>query len=79
MRRVRLLLAACMVWAGVGLAGEVRGASQAPLRLKEAAQMGFRRVVLPAGNCSPADAPDGCELVGVRSVTEALDELISPK
>ncbi len=65
------------VFGEVGLAGEVRGTSQAPLRLKEAAQMGFRRVVLPAGNCSSADAPDGCELVGVRTVTEALDALIA--
>ena len=75
--RNRALREHTAVFGEVGLAGEVRGASQAPLRLKEAAQMGFRRVVLPAGNCSPADAPDGCELVGVRSVTEALDELIN--
>jgi len=67
------------VFGEVGLAGEVRGTSQAPLRLKEAAQMGFGRVVLPAGNCSPADAPDGCELVGVRTVAEALDELIAAR
>ena len=61
----------------VGLAGEIRATTQAPLRLKEAAQMGFARVVLPAGNCAPADAPPGLELVGVGKVSEALDELIA--
>ena len=60
----------------VGLAGEVRGTAQAALRLKEAGQMGFTRVILPAGNCAPADVPHGVELVGVSSVSEALDELL---
>ena len=31
----------------VGLAGEVRGATQAALRVREAAQLGFTRVILP--------------------------------
>jgi DNA repair protein RadA/Sms len=65
------------VFGEVGLAGEVRGTPQAALRMKEAAQMGFTRLILPQGNCGPADAPSGCELVGVRSVSEALDELIA--
>ena len=60
----------------VGLAGEVRRTAQAALRLKEAAQMGFVRVVLPAGNISPADAPAGLELVGVTTVSDALDALL---
>jgi DNA repair protein RadA/Sms len=61
----------------VGLSGEVRGASQAPLRLKEAAQMGFGRVVLPAGNSSREDTPSGLELVAVRTVSEALDAILA--
>jgi hypothetical protein len=42
--------------------------------------MGFSRVVLPAGNLDPADNAQSegrCELVGVRTVGEALDELIA--
>jgi hypothetical protein len=42
--------------------------------------MGFSRVILPAGNVDPADNLHGegrCELVGVRTVGEALDELIA--
>jgi DNA repair protein RadA/Sms len=57
----------------VGLAGEVRGAGQAALRIREAAQMGFTRCVLPARNV-PAEA-EGIELVGVSSLEEALDRL----
>src|SRR5918994_2134071 len=38
------------VFGEVGLAGEIRGATQAPLRVREAAQMGFARCVLPPGN-----------------------------
>src|SRR4051812_3450759 len=64
------------VFGEVGLAGEVRGISQAALRVREAAQMGFTRCVLPHGNCAPADAPAGCELVTVRNVSEALDALM---
>ena len=61
----------------VGLAGEVRGTNQAVLRVKEAAQMRFSRCVMPQGNRLPNDEPEGCELIGVTTVSEALDELIA--
>ena len=64
------------VFGEVGLAGEVRGVSQASLRLREAAQMGFLRCIVPDGNCAPDDAPPGCELLPVRNVSEALDALM---
>jgi DNA repair protein RadA/Sms len=44
--------------------------------VREAAQMGFTRCVVAYGNCAPEDAPDGCEIVTVRNVSEALDALI---
>jgi DNA repair protein RadA/Sms len=65
------------VFGEVGLAGEIRGASQASLRVREAAQMGFTRCVLPTGNCAPGDVPSGCELVGVKTVGEALEQLMN--
>jgi DNA repair protein RadA/Sms len=64
----------------VGLSGEIRGIPQAALRVREAAQMGFTRIVMPAANVDPADpatAGGQCELVGVRTVGEALDQLIA--
>ena len=74
--RNRTVRAGTAVFGEVGLAGEVRGVSQAALRVREAAQMGFTRCVIPEGNCSPEDVPAGMELVGVRTVSEALEQLI---
>src|SRR2546423_11937817 len=61
------------MFGGVGLAGEVRGIAQANLRIREAAQMGFRQCVLPEANIEPESrrslaSDDGCELIGVRTV-----------
>jgi DNA repair protein RadA/Sms len=65
------------VFGEVGLAGEIRAVSQSALRVREAAQMGFRRCVVAEGNCAPADAPAGMEIVPVRTVGEALEQLIA--
>jgi DNA repair protein RadA/Sms len=64
------------VFGEVGLAGEIRGTSQAALRIREAAQMGFTRVIVPDSNVSPDEVPSGCELVAVKNVAEALDQLM---
>jgi len=63
----------------VGLAGEVRGAGQAALRIREAAQMGFGRVVMSARNVptDPALATEGVELVGVETLSEALEQIFT--
>jgi DNA repair protein RadA/Sms len=64
------------VFGEVGLAGEVRGISQGNLRVREAAQMGFTRCILPYGNCAPEDVPPAFELVPVKTVSEALESLM---
>jgi DNA repair protein RadA/Sms len=64
-----------VVFGEVGLAGEVRTASQAALRVREAAQLGFARCVMPDRSLSASDVPAGIEIVGVRSVADALDAL----
>ena len=74
--RNRTIRAGTAVFGEVGLAGEVRGVSQASLRVREAAQLGFTRCVVPEGNCSAADVPEGIELVGVKTVSDALEQLI---
>ena len=74
--RNRPIRAASAVFGEVGLAGEVRATSQSSLRLREAGQMGFTRCVVPEGNVLPAEAPAGCDVVGVTTVSEALDQLI---
>ena len=65
------------VFGEVGLGGEVRGTPQAGLRVREAAQLGFTRCVLPAVNRGRETADAGCETVGVESVEDALDALLA--
>ena len=64
-----------VVFGEVGLAGEVRATSHAAVRLREAARMGFKRVVMPQNNLSGLPQDDRLEIIGVRSVTDALDAL----
>jgi DNA repair protein RadA/Sms len=74
--RNRTIRSGTAVFGEVGLAGEVRGVSQAALRVREAGQMGFTRCVVPDGNCSQDDVPAGIQLVPVKTVGEALDQLM---
>jgi DNA repair protein RadA/Sms len=64
-----------IVFGEVGLAGEVRATSHAAVRLREAARMGFRRVIIPQNNLSGLPQDDRLEVIGVRSVTDALEAL----
>ena len=76
--RNRVIPQTTAMFGEVGLAGEVRGISQATLRIREAAQMGFTRCIMPEANIDPSDraALKECELIGVRTVGEALDQLL---
>ena len=65
------------VFGEVGLAGEIRGVNQADLRVSEATQMGFTRCIMPTGNKASDVEGSGCELRGVGTVTEALEELFT--
>jgi DNA repair protein RadA/Sms len=65
-----------VVFGEVGLAGEVRATTQAALRVREAAQLGFKRCVTPDNNIAASDVAAGMEIVGVRTVGEALDALL---
>jgi DNA repair protein RadA/Sms len=65
-----------VVFGEIGLAGEIRATSHAPLRVREAAQLGFARTVLPDGNLAESDRPEGMAITGVRHVSEALDALL---
>jgi len=76
--RNRALPAGTVLFGEVGLGGEVRGAGQAGLRIREAAQMGFTRCLLPARNV-PDEPEPGLRLVGVASLEEALESLLTPE
>jgi DNA repair protein RadA/Sms len=66
-----------LVLGEVGLGGEVRGISQAELRIREAAKMGFTRCLLPERNLAKIEPIDGIELVGISEVGEALDVVLA--
>jgi DNA repair protein RadA/Sms len=59
----------------IGLGGEVRGVSQSEGRVKEAARLGFKRCLLPKQNQEKMKGVKGIEMVGVRTVQEAIKVL----
>jgi DNA repair protein RadA/Sms len=65
------------VFGELGLAGEVRGISQAETRAKEAVKLGFSQILLPEHNRTALAAPRKSRFVGVRRLEEALDALFS--
>ncbi len=73
--RGRALHAKTVVFGEVGLAGEVRGVNMADIRLAEAAKLGFTRCVLPAQNAARVESSHGIELVGVRRLAQALEQM----
>jgi DNA repair protein RadA/Sms len=74
--RNRPLASEAVVFGEVGLAGEVRATTQAAVRLREAHKLGFTRAIIPEGNVAPGDVPSGLEVLGVRTLGEALDTLM---
>lgn len=60
----------------VGLGGEVRGVAHLDLRVREAARLGFRRVLTPARSASEAESKD-CERVPISSVAAAAAWLLA--
>jgi len=63
------------VFGEVGLTGEVRGATQASVRAREAQALGFKRIVMPSSNTQGLGKVLGLRVVGVKSVDEAMREL----
>jgi DNA repair protein RadA/Sms len=64
----------------VGLAGEVRGVQAAKRRLSEAARLGYRRAIVPAGSLDPAVqttgtfvTDEGMQVVEADAVWSAID------
>ncbi len=60
----------------VGLGGEVRSVSQLEKRVVEAEKLGFRRIVVPAGNL-PEKKKRGIEVVEVDLLPEAIEKLLN--
>jgi len=57
----------------VGLAGEIRGASQVDRRLKEAARLGFEKAIVAKRTARKAEGESGIRTVGVSSLAAAIE------
>ena len=64
-----------VVMGEVGLTGEVRAIGQVDTRIYESAKMGFNRCIVPQSNLKRLPAVDGVEIVGVSTVSEAVESL----
>ncbi|MBN1966842.1 MAG: DNA repair protein RadA, partial [Anaerolineae bacterium] len=57
----------------IGLSGELRAVSQTVMRVREAAKLGFKRLVLPRTFRQDEPLAKGVEIIKVRSIADALD------
>jgi DNA repair protein RadA/Sms len=57
----------------VGLSGELRTVAQAQRRLIESARLGFTRALVPQTLLKMKDKPEGIELIGARTIGQAMD------
>ncbi len=56
----------------IGLSGELRAVSQLPVRLNEAAKLGFKRILVPRTRRKDALKGAGLEVIQARSLAEAF-------
>ena len=57
----------------IGLSGELRAVSQLPIRIREAAKLGFKRVVVPRTYRQDEALPDRVTVIPARSIADALE------
>lgn len=62
----------------IGLAGEIRGVSNAQQRVNEAVRMGFRKIIIPYHNFKslPDEIKNKAQIVGVRTIRDAFTEIV---
>jgi len=59
----------------VGLSGELRGVSQLEKRLTEASKLGFKKAIVPKQSMKNISTPKDMEIIGVKTVYEALSHI----
>ena len=60
----------------IGLAGEIRSASNIEARISEAVRLGFKRILLPYQNLKRLSGHQGVELIGAKTVREAFESVV---
>jgi len=69
------ILSGTVVLGEVGLTGEVRAIGQVEVRVGESKKMGFTRCIVPESNLKRVKDVTGIELIGARSVSDAVEAL----
>jgi DNA repair protein RadA/Sms len=64
-----------LVFGEIGLAGEIRPVPHGQERLKEAAQHGFKRAIIPKANKVPKGSVAGVEIIPVQRLEEAINQI----
>ncbi|MDX2497604.1 MAG: DNA repair protein RadA [Desulfobacterales bacterium] len=64
-----------LIFGEVGLTGEIRGIGHVEIRVAEAKKMGFDRCLVPQSNLKRMTKIKGVELIGVKTVSEAIENL----
>ncbi len=62
-----------VVFGEIGLAGEIRPVQSGQERLRDAAKHGFKRAIVPKSNLPRGKAIAGMDIIGVQSLSEALN------
>lgn len=68
-----------VVMGEIGLTGEVRGVSRIEQRVHEARKLGFKRAIIPEKNMAGWEHPHDMKIIGVSSVSEALQVVMEAK
>ncbi len=68
----RALVPGTIAFGEVGLAGELRPVGGVPRRLAEAARLGFRTAIVPAGAVGAGVVPDGMKVMEIADLASAV-------
>ncbi|MBI5373914.1 MAG: DNA repair protein RadA [Candidatus Schekmanbacteria bacterium] len=60
----------------VGLTGEIRSVSRVELRVNEAEKLGFKKIVVPAGNIKALQDKKSIKIIGVENIKDAIEAAI---
>lgn len=60
----------------IGLGGEIRTIGHIEKRVQEASKLGFKKIILPAGNVKGIKPIDSIKIIGVERIEQAIEELL---
>lgn len=66
-----------IVFGEVGLSGEIRAVTMPEQRVAEARKLGFKRCIIPEVSQRAAGEIQGIEVIGVKTVNQAISSLVS--